>query len=329
MLSCYASLQEQYNANVHAPDARLFSEYWESSLYAPIREFVARCLPADRAELSLQYCAPGAHAPLLKSAGDISLASRLSRIELVDIDAAALAEAAGFAGVLNPLAEIRSLATDLSGRYGQRLCDIYAEALEAGDSPDAIAARLGDPLTRAAAIFEDAEAVVERIAAAVEEGLGRGSRDVCVSEMMAAFTGTPAFLAFRSEIFRRQSAAAGRADYSRPLMAAARIWQHYNDRFLAFHLVTLRRLLEKGGLAIVVFDTEKVYDAPGLATIASFLEDPTFETAIAAGGFALRHRAHAKWLDHPVDRVASVHGVPVDDFKAHGHTIELLALEAV
>ena len=76
-----------------------------------------------------------------------------------------------------------------------------------------------------------------------------------LSEMMAAFTGTPAFLAFRSELYRKFGRDVDCGSFESALQSAGALWRAYNDRFLEEHLLFLRSYIRSNDAVLLVLDT--------------------------------------------------------------------------
>jgi len=321
LLPDYPRLQECYNARIHAIDYGAFADSWERSLYSPIRAFVTDELSSVGEWGDLLYCAPGAHAPLLAETEFPSLARCFRRIALVDIDRRALNAAAALIGRFNPATEIETHVFDFSGEFGQRLSDIYADALEVTEAR-MVAERLITRRTLVRNVFDTGTLP----SAAGEWTVNKGAPCAVVSEMMAAFTGTPALLAFRSELFRRFGSGEDEASVAAALQRAGALWQSFNDGFLESHLEFLRSLIGANDEIILVLDTDKVFEDPHRECINSFSGAHSLDEAIYKAQLRVRREATTAWNDHPIDLETLVHGRPVDDFKAHRHTVRMIGL---
>jgi hypothetical protein len=329
LLPTYAALQEQYSSHVHLPDYRAFSGEWEESLYRPIRNAARfateRSNTLDRG--ALLYCAPGPHAPLLHEDGDSPLASRFETVTLLDIDAAALQSANKTVKGLAGDTAVEEIALDFSGPFGQRLCDVYSDALRIEDSPARIAQRLAEVSLVGSSVFFDEEHVLALLCTQLDIASGGRRYTQSVSEMVASFTGTAVWLAFRSALYQRFASSAAPEDFGICLQAATLLWQKYNECFLAFHLKFLRHQMISGGSLLLVFDTRKVYDDPTWGALSAFLSETSLNGMLAGQGFRLVRHEVLCWRDHPCGFDVSLHGIPVSDFQAHAHDVELYLLE--
>ena len=82
------------------------------------------------------------------------------------------------------------------------------------------------------------------------------------------------------------------------------------------------------GLILVVFDTRKIYDDPEQASFPAFREQFSIIEILAAKQLRVFRHAAFSWRDHPEGFDVSLHGVPVSDFQAHTHDVELYVLAA-
>jgi predicted SAM-dependent methyltransferase len=330
LLPSYTALQEHYSSHVHLPDYRAFSGQWEESLYRPIRDAARFAIdrPTTLGRCALLYCAPGPHAPLLHYDGAPRLLSRFDRVTLLDIDAAALQSAKKNLQGLNGDAAVEEIAFDFSGPFGQRLCDVYSDALRMADSPTAVAERLSGASLLGTSIFFDDDQVLTRLRVELDLASGGRRYTQSVSEMVASFTGTAVWLAFRSALYHRFARQAAPEDLGVCLRAATLLWQRYNECFLAFHLKFLRRQMVSGGSLLIVFDTQKVYDDPEREMLRAFLPETSLAGILESQGFRNVRHAILSWRDHPEGFEVSLYGIPVSDFQAHTHDVELFVLEA-
>jgi len=329
LLPSYAALQEQYSSHVHLPDYRAFSSEWEESLYSPIRT-AARFAIDQRDTLdrgALLYCAPGPHAPLLHEDGDSPLVSKFERVTLLDIDAAALQSAKNTVTTLAPYASVEDIAFDFSGPFGQRLCDVYSDALSIEANPAAIAQRLAKGSLVDSSIFFDEDQVLAQICTQLDIASGGRRYTQSVSEMVASFTGTAVWLAFRSALYRRFASSTEPEDFGICLQAATLLWQEYNERFLAFHLKFLRHQMVSDGSLLLVFDTRKVYDDHAWAALSAFLPETSLTGMLKGQGFRIVRHEVLCWRDHPCGFDVSICGIRVSDFQSHAHDVELYLLE--
>jgi hypothetical protein len=329
MLPSYATLQEQYSSQVHMPDYRAFSGDWEESLYRPIRDvtrFTTNRSPTlDRGQLL--YCAPGPHAPLLDEDGDFRLASKFDRITLLDIDAAALQSAECKLKALVGDAVVERIALDFSGPFGQRLCNVYSDALRIEDNPAAITARLAEVSLLSSSIFFDDDQVIAQLCAQVDLASAGRRFTQSVSEMVASFTGTAVWLAFRSALYQRFASVVAPPELEICLHAATLLWQRYNECFLAFHLKFLRYQMLPSGSLSLAFDTRKVYDDPERNVLSAFPSDTSLAGIVEGQGFRIARHVVLCWRDHPSGFDVSICGIGVSDFQSHTHDVALYVLE--
>jgi hypothetical protein len=329
LLASYAALQERYSSHVHLPDYRAFSGEWEQSLYRPIRDAARFAINTSSARTlgRLLYCAPGPHAPLLHEDGDSPLLSRFGRVTLLDIDTAALQSAKDTVKDLAGDAPVEEIAFDFSGPFGQRLCDVYSDALSIDGDPVAIAQRLAEVSLVDSSVFFDEDQVLARLCTQLDIASGGRRYIQSVSEMVASFTGTAVWLAFRSALYQRFASSAEPEDFQICLQAATLLWQKYNERFLAFHLKFLRHQMVSGGSLLLVFDTRKVYDDHAWAALSAFLPETSLTGMLEGQGFRIVRHEVLCWRDHPCGFDDSICGIGVSDFQPHTHDVELYVLE--
>jgi hypothetical protein len=330
LLPTYSALQTHYHSQVHMPDYRAFFERWEGSLYQPIRGEVRAILSslAVGNQGSLLYCAPGSHAPLLRHDEESWIVSRFGQITLLDIDAAALASAKRTLQSIDADVRVEAVSVDFTGPFGQRLCDLYVDALRGAETVTEIVENLRGASPLVKAIFADTSAVLSELSGVPGFAATEQRYDLCVSEMVASFTGTPVWLGFRSALYERFAGNASITELEECLGAATNLWQEYNEHFFGFHLAFLRNRMASSGLILLVFDTQKVYEDPERASIPVFREQFSIIEILAARQLrAFRHTAFS-WRDHPAGFDVKLHGVPVSDFQAHTHDIALYVLTA-
>jgi hypothetical protein len=327
LLPSYAALQAEYSSQVHMPDFRAFSERWESSLYGPIREEVkaannrSSCGSASK----LLYCGPGPHAPLVGVQSGSRLA--LAHITLLDIDASALDAAKRRMETLAVSSLIDTAAVDLSGPFGQRLCNVYIDALRLAETCKEVTERLVDAGCLAESIFADASDMVARLVLACDNMSGERRYAISVSEMVASFTGTAVWLGFRSALYEKFAGIASCGEMENVLRTATLLWQKYNERFLVVHLDFLKRQTAKGGCIVLVFDTLKVYDDPRFGSLAAFAPETSILSVLTLGQLRILRHTSLCWRDHPRGFDVKLFGFPVADFQAHAHDVELYVLE--
>jgi hypothetical protein len=325
LLPSYADLQTHYTSQVHMPDYRAFSDRWESSLYVPIRVEIGTVLGKRAVSEgdNLLYCAPGPHAPLLREVGEGSLSARFGQITLLDIDAGALRSAKQRLLLREPPTRIDTAALDFSGPFGQRLCDIYLDSLSSAKTGAEIAEFLTPTDLLSSSIFHDSEQVFAQLLGKFDAITG-GQRYTCtVSEMVACFTGTAVWLAFRSALYERFAGEAPVRELDACLSAATMLWQSYNEYFFAFHLDFLAAQTRQGGFTALVFDTCKIYDQPELTSLPALRSTAVIEDIMNARQLRIARRTTISWRDHPHGVDVSLYGIPVSDFYAHTHDVQL------
>lgn len=329
ILPAYAELQAHYSSQIHMPDYRAFSGEWEQSLYRPIRDAArsATDKPGALDSGALLYCAPGPHAPFLREESEPRLASKFSAITLLDIDSAALQSAKKYVQAINETAMVEEIDLDFTGPFGQRLCDLYSEALRREDTTAGIVRRLSNAAHLSASIFFDDDQVLARLCTQLDAASGGRRFTHSVSEMVASFTGTAVWLAFRSALYQRFAGLAAPQELELCLHAATLLWQKYNECFLAFHLKFLRRHMVPGGSILLVFDIRKVYDDPERDVLGAFLPDASLTETLENQGFRIAKHATLCWRDHPCGFDVSICGIPVSDFQPHTHDVELYIME--
>jgi hypothetical protein len=259
--------------------------------------------------------------------GDLPLASRFERVTLLDIDAAALQSAKNTVKALAGDASVEEIAFDFSGPFGQRLCDVYSDALSFEDDLAAVAQRLAEVSLVGSSIFFDEDQVLARLCTQLDIASGGQRYTQSVSEMVASFTGTAVWLAFRSALYLRFASSTEPEDFGICLQAATLLWQEYNERFLAFHLKFLRHQMVSGGSLLLVFDTRKVYDDHAWAALSAFLPETSLTGLLKGQGFRTVRHDVLCWRDHPCGFDVSICGIRVSDFQSHAHDVELYLLE--
>ena len=325
LLQCYSATQAHYNSYIHEPDYLAFSQFWEESLYAPMRKEVEAVSKAAASHPHLIYCAPGARAPLLRHDKDVCLASSFGRITLLDIDQNALNSARSIINVQSPHHDVRVRPVDFSGLMGQRLCDLFYNVLKSATSPEDVASRLSNFAQITKSLFFNARENLSALSEEVGNPACQNEAQLCVSEMMASFTGTAVFLAFRSSLFRKFGSA-DKCVLDSVLHFATELWREHNRTFLANHLEIIRSWLNAGDVLIIAFDSLKVFDDPRLNPVHSFGTNESFARVIGSSRFQIMRHSNIHWRDHPVDFETAVYGVAVNDFKAHTHVVQIYAL---
>jgi len=330
LLSSYADLQTQYTSRVHMPDFRTFSDTWESSLYLPIRNEITAVLKSRTFVVgdSLLYCAPGPHTPLLRNVGDGGIAVCFDTITLLDIDDEALRSAKQLLSLQDLSAKIDIAALDLSGPFGQRLCETYLAALRSAETAEQVAKHLAPAHSLASSIFSDVEQVLAQLTERFDTITGGRRYNCLLSEMIASFTGTAVWLAFRSALYERFASKAPLEELDACLSAGTLLWQLYNEHFLSFHLDFLRGQTERDGFIVLVFDTCKVYDLAALSSLPALRQDTFVLDALKSRQLQIARQKTLCWRDHPNGFDVNLYGIPVSDFQAHTHDVELYFLEA-
>jgi hypothetical protein len=218
---------------------------------------------------------------------------------------------------------IETAELDFSGPFGQRLCDAYATALRSAKTPAEVAVFLASAHSLCSSIFHDAEEVLADVTKKLDYITGSQRYTCSVSEMVASFTGTAVWLAFRSALYERFAGKCEVEELTACLKAATVLWQGYNEHFLAFHTDFLRTHTRQGGHAVLAFDTRKIYDHPELGTLATFGHTTQILDIMEKLGLRVIHRMLLSWRDHPNGFDVCLHGIPVSDFQAHTHDVEL------
>lgn len=329
LLHSYAHLQAQYTTSVHMPDFQAFSDRWEKTLYLPIRSEVSAVLNRRQSTNcgGLLYCAPGPHTPLLRDVGEGSLSAYFNQVTLLDIDSESLRSAKQRLTLHAESTRIDSVAMDFSGPFGQRLCDIFLAALCSTRTAAEVLTYLAPSSALASSIFGDADFILEQLTQELDKITGGRRYSCLVSEMVASFTGTAVWLAFRSALYERFARKIPIEELQTCLNAATRLWQLYNEHFLGFHLDFLRRQVEFNGFIVLVFDTCKVYDQPELASLPALTQTAFLLGVLASRRLRIAHRTALSWRDHPNGFDVHLYGIPISDFQAHTHNVELYFLE--
>jgi hypothetical protein len=180
----------------------------------------------------------------------------------------------------------------------------------------------------AKSIFADTNQVLSELSGGLGTASAARRHSLCVSEMVASFTGTVVWLGFRSALYERFAGKASTMELEECLRTATKLWQDYNELFFGFHLDFLRKRMAPVGLILVVFDTRKIYDDPERASFPAFREQFSIIEILAAKQLRVFRHAAFSWRDHPEGFDVSLHGVPVSDFQAHTHDVELYVLAA-
>jgi hypothetical protein len=128
---------------------------------------------------------------------------------------------------LQPLdadARIDAATLDFSGPFGQRLCDLYVDTLRGGETAAEVAENLGRTSPLVKSIFADANQVLAELSEDVDTVSAGQRYDLCVSEMVASFTGTAVWLGFRSALYERFAGKASTAELEECLRTAVKLW---------------------------------------------------------------------------------------------------------
>ena len=258
-LHSYDGLQAEYMSLIHMPDFHMFAETWAKSLYRPVQDVIRGLIESDaNADPStLLYCAPGPHVPLLSLTEGNSFTENFAVISLADIDTGNLLSAATKVKRIASQCVVQTVRADFTGGLGQGLADIFRNSLKEATTLQEV-----HKILAAASSIVDDLFQPQRVHAAYQNvrkellvgGIG-GSHTVVVSEMVASFTATAVWMAFRSGLYTRFPDPRQRDKLEDCLGAAAHIVQLYNARFLAFHLETLAGCTAKGGYLVTIFDT--------------------------------------------------------------------------
>jgi hypothetical protein len=254
--------------------------------------------------------------------------SRLGAVTLLDIDASALAFAKNSLQSSNADILIETVAVDFSGPFGQRLCNLYVDTLRDTSSLAHVAQRLGEASFSIASIFFDADQVLVQLNSHLSHSAGERENTISVSEMAASFTGTAVWLAFRSVLFQKFARIDSRAEMEECLKLATELWQKYNELFLGVHLDFLQARTAKGGIVVVVFDTRKVYDDCELGTLAAFKEGTSITEICVSRRLQILRHSVLHWRDLPLGFDVKLCGLPVSDFQAHTHDVDLYVLQS-
>jgi hypothetical protein len=338
-LRSYEELQTAYTALIHAPDASSFAAEWEASLYEPIRNICKTAIASwsNPSESKLLYCAPGAHAPLLVPAGseahppvlpgNATLAEHFGHIVLADIDQAGVRCALNEVSRIAPSAAVQAMQIDFTGGLGQQFAYALWSAIDESRTVDQVRERLRSSSSIVSAIFRSQH--VSEARNSLRTNFQRIGLSVpftlTVSEMVASFTGTPVWMAFRSALYSQFGGESVHA-LKLCLEAAAELLRLYNARFLTFHLDFLGELTAENGRMVLVFDTFKRYDDPGLASQSSFPPDDAAWTVIRRSSCEVILRRGLVWRDHSESFDVRVRNIPVCDFQAHRHDVEVFVL---
>jgi hypothetical protein len=329
-LHSYDGLQAEYMSLIHMPDFHMFAETWAKSLYRPVQDVIRGLLESDaKADPStLLYCAPGSHVPLLSSTECNSFTENFTVISLADIDPSSLLSAATQVKRIASQSVVQTVRADFTGGLGQGLADVLRNSLKGATTLQDIY----KILAAASSIVEDlfqpqrVHAAYQNVRRALLVGGIGGSHTVVVSEMVASFTATAVWMAFRSALYTRFPDPRHRDTLERCLGAAADIVQLYNACFLAFHLETLAECTSKDGYLVMIFDTVKRYDDPTIPDQNAFPKHRTPQDVVQTFPFEIVSYNNLVWRDHPESFHITLQGIPIPDFQAHGHDIAVYAL---
>jgi hypothetical protein len=330
-LHSYDGLQAEYMSLIHMPDFHMFAETWAKSLYRPVQD-VIRCLldsDANADPSTLLYCAPGPHVPLLSLTEGNSFTENFAVISLADIDPSNLLSAAAKVKRIASQSVVQTVRADFTGGLGQGLADILRNSLKEATTLQEVHKILAAARSIVDDLFQP-----QRVHAAYQnvrkellvEGIG-GSHTVVVSEMVASFTATAVWMAFRSALYTRFPDPRQRDKLEDCLGAAAHIVQIYNARFLAFHLKTLAGCTAKGGYLVTIFDTVKRYDDPAIPEQHAFPKHTTPRDVVQTFPFKIVKYKSLVWRDHPESFHITLQDIPIPDFQAHVHDIAVFALK--
>ncbi|MGB8723208.1 MAG: hypothetical protein WCD15_10625 [Terriglobales bacterium] len=330
-LHSYDGLQAEYMSLIHMPDFHMFAEMWAKSLYRPVHDVIRGLLASDENTdpLTLLYCAPGPHVPLLSLTECNSFTQNFTLISLADIDRSNLLRAAMKVKHIASQAVVRTVRADFTGGLGQGLADVLRDSLK---EPTTLQ-EIHEKLAAASSVVDDLFQP-QRVRAASKkvrkelllDGIG-SLHTVVVSEMVASFTATAVWMAFRSALYSRFSDPRHRDTLERCVGAAAHIVQFYNARFLAFHLETLAGCTSEGGYLVMIFDTVKRYDDPAIPEQHAFPKHPSPQAVVQTFPFQIVSYRSLVWRDHPQSFPVKLQDIPIPDFQAHGHDVAVFALK--
>jgi SIR2-like protein len=324
VLDNYPELQSRYTAQIHVNDYKDFTEHWEETLYRPLREHVARWLPAPKRNLKLLYCGPGPHAPLL-AVPNTDLERAVKQVTLADLHADIVERAERqVRAVHERLQNVRQVTLDLTFGAGAAFTERLRRVLNETRTVMEVADALSDTSKLADEILPARQFAAMR--KQVTNDLGADRFDVVYSEMVGSFFATPGLMAFRTQLYRR-FASASDAELQLAAERAVKLWQVFNDRMCRLHFEMALDLTKAGGVAVIAVDTEKQYDDPSRKTLRSF-STPEPKLPRRAGTRQLDHRQEY-WRDHTHSFIARVAGRPVEDFLAHQHLVHVYAFERV
>ena len=325
-LNEYALLQRLYTTQIHMPDYCFFTDPWEQTLYAPLRNSLASAVQENApADVHLLYLAPGSHAPALTNRRRV--VELLSSVSLMDIDPEVVKTAkTNLTSYLHTPIRIDDYTIDFTAGAGQKLCDALLALCDHSDPAHVITAL--STLEQRSAILDNVlpESDIPRLAFSL---LGRAREagyqelaSIAFSEMVASFTGTAVLMAFRSRLYSRCEGRVLPAVLAEVMNNAVCIWQQYNDRIYKLHLSFLDKVTHPGGLILVAVDTEKQYDDNRISPVSSFSQKaPPINDC---PGLIVQDPQRALfWRDHAFGFDISIGGVPVNDFQSHRHRVEL------
>jgi hypothetical protein len=309
-LGNYEGTHAVYTQTIHSPDCVAFHEFWERTLYQPVRDLVLRFAPRNR--FRLLYVGPGPHVPLLAGEGS-RVAQRVREISLIDIDDRVLSAAERSARALG-IQEVRTEKYDITEGAGGQLARTL-ENIAQGDDGDTMMMRLKETSGQMRSWFSSSPPRTLST---------KQLADAAVSEMVASFTAVPSLMAFRSRVGGivdgMKEEDRGRFETTLALLCAT-----FNEIVFKRHLAWLARRVRPEGRVIVVADTAKVFQQEDVA------ERPVFPKARfpILRGSTLREfdieRTDREfyWLDHPFPVIPEGAGMLSDEFRPHSHRIRV------
>lgn len=312
-LNDYNELQQRYVWTIQISDYGWFTKPWEETLYIPLRTWIRKLLSVNN-NITLGYCAPGPHAPAL-ICGD-TMINRLSKIYIYDICSEVVEKAREiiFDRISNERkTEVIGRILDLSGGAGIALSKFYSKLIELPSLEEMV-----KELNKQ----DNIDKILSEIN--LNDSLYEGELlDVIYSEMVASFTGTPPLIALRTKLFKMYSKEQDQK-IQNVLSAASRFWRKYNDVVYPKHIKLLRSLTKLNGIIAVAVDTSKIYD------------DGTIEKSFSKGLPSVTDGVERieminpiEWRDHESEFIVKISGRDVNDFKAHKHSVELVAYKVV
>ena len=338
-LGDYRALQQRYLEQVHIPDYGWFTEPWDSTLYMPLRNAMAKTLatltPQQRSGWSLLYVAPGPHAPLFADAEEpqlSKLARDVSSVYVLDLLPGVVSTARdNVRERLESSAKVTGIIADLTGGAGDAACRLFYNLLEQNDRPEDILTQVQDTERLVSLILgpDDAPATASATAEALTTEEGSVNATVTYSEMVASFSLTAPIMSFRSALYQKYAPTVSTLLLQDIMAAVGRVWQQANDRMFKFHLEIMARATRVNGLVVIAMDTEKCFDDNAMPTVSSF----TWSEPPPINGIPLARvptlEASFMWRDHSAGFPVAIAGVPVVDFLAHQHQIRVLVYRRI